>query len=316
MSDWTCHVLNTYLRYYDLDKIDKIIKSVESRLQQIDSNSLQIDDLFLVAGDFSATTIETETARYLRTNVERTKHRKQEANTNLEDLGFYSVIDSNSTLFSHDDESVLMDSATAKSKVVRQSHCISSCNILCREKMPSTRSAFREALYKTKSPLTIYDDLNNQSIVPSAKGDKLCGYWGVVRQGLCHMAIPKGYTWGGSVSQHCPVWIEMYKLRERIEPSTNTSIEIIDDDTEEVQQQYQVPALMNKSTTSNGSTPKAGANVKRQLYQQRRNSLNSNVSHKRMNGHAMNNASIQSAGAACMTNGDLNASSDSVFLSN
>ncbi|KAF5275579.1 hypothetical protein FQA39_LY06691 [Lamprigera yunnana] len=36
------------------------------------------------------------------------------------------------------------------------------------------------------------------------------GVWGVVRQGLTHLAIPCGWNWGGPVSTHCPVWAEIY----------------------------------------------------------------------------------------------------------
>lgn len=32
----------------------------------------------------------------------------------------------------------------------------------------------------------------------------------VVRQGLTHMAIPRGWSWGGPASEHCPVWCEIY----------------------------------------------------------------------------------------------------------
>ena len=37
----------------------------------------------------------------------------------------------------------------------------------------------------------------------------LNGMWGVVKQGLTHLAIPNGWTWGGAVSTHCPLWIEI-----------------------------------------------------------------------------------------------------------
>ncbi|KRT82802.1 hypothetical protein AMK59_3465 [Oryctes borbonicus] len=38
----------------------------------------------------------------------------------------------------------------------------------------------------------------------------LTGLWGVVRQGLTHLAIPNGWNWGGPVSPHCPLWTELY----------------------------------------------------------------------------------------------------------
>ncbi|KAF5298496.1 hypothetical protein FQR65_LT01275 [Abscondita terminalis] len=39
---------------------------------------------------------------------------------------------------------------------------------------------------------------------------QLTGVWGVIRQGLTHLAIPCGWNWGGPVSIHCPVWAEIY----------------------------------------------------------------------------------------------------------
>ncbi|XP_041046772.1 endonuclease/exonuclease/phosphatase family domain-containing protein 1-like isoform X1 [Carcharodon carcharias] len=36
------------------------------------------------------------------------------------------------------------------------------------------------------------------------------GRWGVVRQGLSSPWIPDGWTWGGMVSHHCPVWMEFF----------------------------------------------------------------------------------------------------------
>lgn len=114
-------------------------------------------------------------------------------NVNLEDLGFFSGFESNLTLFNR--------SQMSKTR----SDSYSSCNILCRERMPSTKTAFREALYRTKSPLSIY----NQE-VPS-DGEKLCGYYGIIRDGLCHMAIPHGWVWGGPASEHLPIWVEVYK---------------------------------------------------------------------------------------------------------
>lgn len=38
----------------------------------------------------------------------------------------------------------------------------------------------------------------------------LTGNSGVIREGLTHPLIPKGWTWGGVVSDHCPVWTELY----------------------------------------------------------------------------------------------------------
>lgn len=245
MDDWTCYILNTYLRFFDLRKIDKVIESVEASLQN--RKSVTISDIFFVAGDFSSTTYEP--MGYFK-KIDKTSNRKP-INIDLEDIGFYRVVDSYSTSFSRD-------------LPLNKVDIISSCNILCREKMPVTRNAFREALYKTKSPLSI----QNLNQVPSGKSDKLCGYYGVVRQGMCHMAIPRGWVWGGPVSEHCPVWVEIYKRKSRLASTLHQSL---DNDNED-ETNHQIV---------------------------RRNSFNSNMSYKRLNGHG--NVS------------DLNESSDSVF---
>lgn len=39
---------------------------------------------------------------------------------------------------------------------------------------------------------------------------QLTGNWGLVKEGLTHLAIPNGWTWGGASSAHCPLWIEIY----------------------------------------------------------------------------------------------------------
>lgn len=249
MDDWTCYILNTYLRFFDLRKIDKIIETVEASLQN--RKTVRISDIFFVAGDFSSTTYEP--MKYFKT-IDKTTNREP-VNIDLEDIGFYRVVDSYSTSFSRDLPLNKLD-------------IISSCNILCREKMPVTRSAFREALYKTKSPLSIHK-LNQ---VPSGKSDKLCGYYGVVRQGMCHMAIPRGWSWGGPVSEHCPVWVEIYKRKSRLSATLHQSLDIDNEDEQSA--------------------------VNHEIV--RRNSFNSNMSYKRLNGHGN-------------VSDGLNESSDSVF---
>lgn len=32
----------------------------------------------------------------------------------------------------------------------------------------------------------------------------------MVVKGLNHLAIPRGWMWGGPASEHCPVWCEVY----------------------------------------------------------------------------------------------------------
>lgn len=39
---------------------------------------------------------------------------------------------------------------------------------------------------------------------------RLTGNWGLVKEGLTHLGIPNGWTWGGPVSAHCPLWVEIY----------------------------------------------------------------------------------------------------------
>ncbi|XP_047544957.1 endonuclease/exonuclease/phosphatase family domain-containing protein 1-like [Vanessa atalanta] len=41
--------------------------------------------------------------------------------------------------------------------------------------------------------------------------EKSCfnGHSGVIRCGLCHLAIPRGWSWGGPASPFCPIWVEL-----------------------------------------------------------------------------------------------------------
>lgn len=32
---------------------------------------------------------------------------------------------------------------------------------------------------------------------------------GVIKSGLCHLAIPRGWSWGGPASPFCPIWAEL-----------------------------------------------------------------------------------------------------------
>ena len=40
------------------------------------------------------------------------------------------------------------------------------------------------------------------------------GQWGVVRDGLTHQLIPHGWSWGGTVSDHVPIFAEFYHDRD------------------------------------------------------------------------------------------------------
>lgn len=198
--------MNVYFRYCDLNNLDEIIATIERALQNHPTH-LTLTDIFMVAGDFTG--INKDAMDQLTASApitpngdnnnlnDFTTNKKPIVNAHLEQLGFYSNFETNATSFSRDQ--------VFKSN----SDVFSSCNILCRERMPSTRSAFREALYKTKSPLSIY----NQEV--PFDGDKLCGYYGVIRDGLCHMAIPRGWIWGGPASEHFPIWVDLYTALDR-----------------------------------------------------------------------------------------------------
>jgi hypothetical protein len=43
---------------------------------------------------------------------------------------------------------------------------------------------------------------------PFTSSSQFSGNAGVIRDNLSSMWIPSGWTWGGLVSDHCPVWIE------------------------------------------------------------------------------------------------------------
>lgn len=47
-------------------------------------------------------------------------------------------------------------------------------------------------------------------LVTQSAQTKLTGTWGIIKQGLTHLAIPNGWSWGGPVSPHCPLWVEIY----------------------------------------------------------------------------------------------------------
>lgn len=313
MTDWTCHVLNTYLRYFDLANTESVIKYVENHLKKhsvTSSRPLTLSDIYLVAGDFTGTTTDADSDHLLRnTNVAPNKRKedrrrssatKAEPHLDLEALGFHQVCPPNATSSSHDPTETVNPDANPKTTTTTGSQVSSSCNILCHDRMPatSTRSAFREALYSNKSPFNLRHDLDlDDSSAKVAAETKLCGYWGVVKQGLCHMAIPKGYTWGGAASEHCPVWVEMYKQNDRSTTTDrlNGSVATIDD--------------LHSSSVS--SSALIDAQAKRQLFQQRRNSLKSNGSYTRM----MNGMHVSAPATANNNRGcDINASSDSVFL--
>ncbi|CAG2195823.1 unnamed protein product [Mytilus edulis] len=69
-------------------------------------------------------------------------------------------------------------------------------------------------------PVGEYTNISNNNLKGSQTYDHIwitsstkktfSGYSGVVREGLTSPLIPKGWGWGGVVSDHCPVWTELY----------------------------------------------------------------------------------------------------------
>lgn len=72
-----------------------------------------------------------------------------------------------------------------------------------------------------------YSNVVPPDTVTSVSSDSLCydniwlnpcinalntGHWGIVNEGLSHLAIPLGWGWGGTVSDHCPLYCDLYCL--------------------------------------------------------------------------------------------------------
>lgn len=53
------------------------------------------------------------------------------------------------------------------------------------------------------------------------------GYSGVIRDGLSSPWIPNGWSWGGLISDHCPVWAEFYSNKDLDSADLNISAETI-----------------------------------------------------------------------------------------
>ncbi|KAJ8916160.1 hypothetical protein NQ315_016299 [Exocentrus adspersus] len=69
---------------------------------------------------------------------------------------------------------------------------------------PSTNTNF---VYP-KLPTSIHHTSN--MLCNSGLQGQLTGMKGIVRQGLTHLAIPNGWSWGGPASPFCPVWAELF----------------------------------------------------------------------------------------------------------
>ncbi|KAM3962780.1 endonuclease/exonuclease/phosphatase family domain-containing protein 1 [Aphomia sociella] len=73
--------------------------------------------------------------------------------------------------------------------------------------------------------LRTYESLLNEDVMTSinsknvSRSSILCigpidksnfnGYSGAIKSGLCHLAIPREWSWGGPASPYCPVWAEL-----------------------------------------------------------------------------------------------------------
>nr|XP_045617996.1 endonuclease/exonuclease/phosphatase family domain-containing protein 1-like [Procambarus clarkii]XP_045617997.1 endonuclease/exonuclease/phosphatase family domain-containing protein 1-like [Procambarus clarkii] len=78
----------------------------------------------------------------------------------------------------------------------------------------------REASYSNIVPGDTFTIINAKSDLGSFCCDNIwlnphtrtayTGTWGVVRQGMSHLAIPCGWGWGGVVSDHCPIYCDLY----------------------------------------------------------------------------------------------------------
>lgn len=245
MSDWTCYVLNIYLRYFNLLNTNQILNQVEKQLEKRIKNTNvvlpTINDVFLVCGDFSgikynvnqllSTNYLDESVRKVIENgaavvldeVDSNKQKKNDNETSgsvakqedekvensaavdidLENLGFYSIIDTQESSSPKRSSTLPQQSQLNKH---HQTKLISSCNILCRERITVQVSN------STARKVPSFDDFNATN---SSGYNKLTGHYGIIRQGLCHMAIPRNWLWGGPVSEHCPIWIEIYRRINR-----------------------------------------------------------------------------------------------------
>lgn len=244
-------MLNLYLRYFNLNRTSEIVERLQVSLQDA---PIDFENVYLVVGDFTglvegASEIEaTQTNKWTKGHVtnggavamngnaklkwtvdggdEETEPDNEEELNNplmtvediLNDFQYSQLFEANTTSFVDLANGQEIDDGLNVSHAPPKNLKKSSCNILCRDKLPPVRDAFREAIYRTKSPLdlrkvpSVRDSEEKQKMW---RTEKLTGHSNVIREGLCHMAIPRDWTWGGPASDHCPVWIECYKKVEK-----------------------------------------------------------------------------------------------------
>ncbi|XP_059608402.1 endonuclease/exonuclease/phosphatase family domain-containing protein 1-like [Phlebotomus argentipes] len=184
LSTWCVSVLNIYLKHFSLARIDAVLSAVAAQRGH--------QEVFLVAGDFSGVRPRAREGWPGWEAGAKGADARLGMTVDVEDTKYYKMLDVKTTSFDADAQEA------------------SQCNILCRESLPVHRNAFREAIYKSKS---LFDKELLAKVPPVRAGtsDRLTGHAAVVRQGLCHMAIPRGWTWGGPASEFCPVFVELFQ---------------------------------------------------------------------------------------------------------
>ena len=242
-------MLNLYLRYFDLQRTGEVVERLKESLQDA---PIDFENVYLVVGDFTglvdgASEIEgtsanihqltngtkrtaNGTAKKMQWSVDGEEETEngdkngQDTERSVEDIlndfQYTQLFPVGTTSFVDLAHAKEIDDGLNVSHAPPKNIKKSSCNILCRDKMPVITDPFREAIYRTKSPLdlrkmtppAVKAGLRKQS---SWRTEKLTGHCNVIREGLCHMAIPREWTWGGPASDHCPVWIECYKRAEK-----------------------------------------------------------------------------------------------------
>lgn len=111
-------------------------------------------------------------------------------------------------------------------------HCIYNNYIFFADNL--TNSTFTQILpLSTNTSSVSVNPHHSQTIrysdnifLTSSANIRFTGISGVVRQGLTHMAIPRGWTWGGPASEHCPIWCELFiqmsENNKKINPNQTT----------------------------------------------------------------------------------------------
>jgi hypothetical protein len=219
LSKWTCYVLNIYLKYFNLDNIQNIVKELTQQLENDERVTgpgdilPKIDNIYLVCGDFTGlengnnimNTYFYGNNSSIQQQQQQQHSKANQLNFNLENIGFYNLVDTNYVHTTQATPATVLPPPTSLPA--------SFCNILCRDNLPLNKLEFRKKLYEVQSHTDI---LNSNNICVPSMETKLTGSTGVIRTGLSHMAIPKFWGWGGPVSDSYPVWCELYSEIDRM----------------------------------------------------------------------------------------------------